>query len=143
MQEPAYEGEIGRVVEVDGDRLKVALTQSDRCKGCRACDFIAHSQSMILVCINDCQAAKGDVVEIGAKENHQVSAAAWLYLLPMAVFMAGLFFFNGHMPDYASVLMAFLCMAACYGVLYGFNRRRDTSRYLPHARRIVSSTLQK
>ena len=57
-------GEIGKVTAVKGDTVEVRIPQSDRCRGCRACQFITDQNQMQLYALNECQAKPGDNVEM-------------------------------------------------------------------------------
>lgn len=82
--------EIGEVIEIKDHHVVVALERNEACGKCKACSAGLQTTQMILEAENQCEAVKGDMVEIYLKETNFVKAVLIMYTLPLIGLLIGL-----------------------------------------------------
>lgn len=134
MSEP-QEGvveEIGCVVEVRPGRAAVRLTRSPECAGCHGCSLMDDG-GMLTEAENSLGARAGDTVRIRTSGvEGKIKAALLLFGLPLAALLTGVILANrllagialGAAAEGLSVLAGLLLMAACFGALHLWRKRR-------------------
>jgi len=81
--------EVGRVVEVSGDTVKVELEGSEKCGHCGA-KILCHPNSnnkMYIEAINKAEAKLGDKVKIEIVSGTSIFATFLLFIVPIIVFI--------------------------------------------------------
>jgi len=87
--------EHGVVLEIHGNRVKVATTRSSACHGCSsksdtcACGAMIGDGRAVTNALNEAGAEAGDVVEISLPEGVLLWASLIAYLLPIVLLTAG------------------------------------------------------
>lgn len=81
--------EVGQVIDINEDKLVVKLKRTEACAKCRACTAGMSSQDMIINALNECEAKKGDRVEITLDDSNFLNAVSIMYGIPCGGFLAG------------------------------------------------------
>jgi len=121
-------GEVGRVVEVDGDYVRVRLKRHKACEKCRACAPGTDGEHMYMNAINSCNADVDDQVRVSLDGGFFLRAVLIMYGLPLAAMLAG--FGAGHLAADALALplgelVSFASgIASAAAVYVGINRLR-------------------
>ncbi|MDO6566186.1 SoxR reducing system RseC family protein [Alteromonas sp. 1_MG-2023] len=99
--------ETARVVAVDGDLITVEAAIKSTCSSCQAqsdCGTGAISRALApktqqLTLRSPMPVTIGQDVTVGVPEEGVLSASAWLYLLPLLIFIAIFAFANATLPS--------------------------------------------
>lgn len=84
-------GEIGKVIAKDDNKVKVELLRTEACAKCKACTVGMKSETMVINCLNICNAKVNDKVEIMLEEENFLKAVAIMYGIPFMGFIFGVF----------------------------------------------------
>jgi|Deesub1362A_J573_1020465.scaffolds.fasta_scaffold02903_3 sigma-E factor negative regulatory protein RseC len=137
--------ELGRVVEVKGNLVKVVIPTKEACKKCGACLITALGKEAVAEAENKVQARVGDMVKVEIKEKIALTAAFILYGIPLVLFFLGYFFglyfgkITGRTGEGMAVLFAFLFLLLSFLLIrlfFGPESKR-VSRYYPVATEII------
>ena len=82
-------GEIGQVVECDGEFVKIRMERQKACEKCRACAPSVNGKHMYLFAQNACDAGVGDWVSIDLDGGFFLRAMLIMYGLPLVMMLAG------------------------------------------------------
>ena len=139
-------GEIGQVVECDGQFVRIRMARQKACDKCRACAPSAEGDHMYMNALNNCEAAVGDWVSIDLDGRFFFRAMLIMYGLPLVTLLAG--FGLGHSAANALLLplgevIAFACgialAALTYYVISKLQHKIDRGKNSPVAVRKVDS----
>ncbi len=75
-------GEIGEVIEVNGETVKVKLKRMEACAKCRVCTAGMASEDMFVDAVNVCNASVGQKVQIELEGDMFLKAVAIMYGVP-------------------------------------------------------------
>ncbi len=81
--------EIGKVIEIEGDRAKVSLPRKSGCASCGKCGLGLEGGEMLLEAENRPGARVGDRVEVEIPERDPLLAALLLFGLPLLAMLLG------------------------------------------------------
>ena len=126
-------GEIGKVTAVKGDTVEVRIPQSDRCRGCRACQFITDQNQMQLYALNECQAKPGDNVEIEVAKSGELSSTLLVYGIPLAAFLLSLLILDRLLPELYTLLVSVAVTLLSYLPVHILSKKLDRTPYMPRA----------
>ena len=116
--------EIGIVTECKGERAKVAVLRRSVCgENCASCRGGCTPTKSIINAQNEIGAKRGDRVLIELADNRAFSAAALVYILPLAALFAGSAagYFAG-MGEGRCALLGLAAMALCFAALHIVSR---------------------
>lgn len=82
-------GEIGEVVDINGDILKVKFKRSEACAKCRVCTAGMASEDMLLDAVNLCGAKVGEMVHIEIDGDNFLKAVFIMYGIPFVFLITG------------------------------------------------------
>ena len=83
-------GEVGKVINVNSNRVTVELERKEACAKCRACSVGMKSETMVIECYNACGAKLDERVEIMLEEKNFIQAVLIMYGIPFVGFVIGL-----------------------------------------------------
>ena len=131
-------GEIGKVIDIKGDKLVIRHKRTGACATCRLCIRGSQEDEMIMRAKNSCNANLGDFVEIQLQEGALISAMAIAYGVPLAGLVLG--FGLGYLlfGDIIGFAMGLVLMGACYVFIKILdNKGIFAKRYMPVAIRVA------
>ncbi len=82
--------EVGQVIKVNEEIVKVRLNRQEACAKCGACSAGLESKDMFIEASNEANAIEGDWVEIQLKEENFIKAVAIMYGIPLIGLLFGL-----------------------------------------------------
>ncbi len=127
--------ESATVIHVQGDTVTVAAAIKTTCNGCQANDDCGTGvvsralapKTQQLTLKTPTPVKVGDIVKIGVPEVGILAASAWLYLLPLVVFLLSALMFNFLLPALGLTSELWVLLASGTVTLVGFLL---TSRHL-------------
>lgn len=132
--------EKGRVVEVNGGNITIAIGKESACGGnCASCGGCGQKVRTAKA-INSVNAKIGDVVEIELCERKILSAAFIVYILPLLLFLPGYYLpriFTEN--NVICTIAAFVFMIIGFFLTHAYDKQTN-GKYLPEAVFIVSET---
>ncbi|RDV29337.1 transcriptional regulator [Alteromonas aestuariivivens] len=137
--------ESARVVAVSGDRVTVEAAIKTTCSSCQAqsdCGSGVISRALApkvqqLTVSTPVPVKVGDMVQIGLPEAGLVSASAWLYLVPLMIFLFSAMILNSWLPTLGLsselwvLLGSALVTLAGFVLISGHLKKLDKSRFQP------------
>ncbi len=81
--------EKGRVIKIDGEKVKVAFKRGAGCGSCKACSEGQNENEMEIVAYNDCNAKLNDIVEVSIETEFLLKATGIMYGIPLITMMIG------------------------------------------------------
>lgn len=137
--------EVGRVIEINGDKAKIQIKRHASCSKCGACGM-GKNAAIYLELINTLGAHTGQYVLIRLESSMVLQAALWLYGLPLCAFIGGYALGAGTARQWAyapaetsGIIAGFLALAGAYATIRWVERRFiKPARYLPHMVEILS-----
>lgn len=133
--------EVGKVISVDGHRVRVEVEKTSACSGCGKCGHISFGENSLMVeAAYEGDIRPGDLVELEISDSDYLRLSFLLYLLPLISLGVG--YLVGHLIGaglgMAGVMGAFFgagFMALSYYWLRQYDKTSKASgRYLPFAR---------
>ncbi len=120
--------ESATVIDVKGDVVTVQAAIKTTCNGCQANDdcgtgVISRAlapKSQQLTLKTPTPVKVGDVVKIGVPEKGVLTASAWLYLLPLTVFLLTALLFNFILPVVGFTNELWVLLASSIVTFVGF-----------------------
>lgn len=82
--------EVGKVIDIKGNKVTVELERKEACAKCRACSAGLKSETMVIECYNSCEAAVNERVEIMLEEKSFIAAVLIMYGIPFLSFLVGI-----------------------------------------------------
>ncbi len=137
--------EVGRVVEVKENLVKVVIPTKEACQKCGACLLTALGKEAVAEAENKAQARVGDMVKVEIKEKTALTAAFILYVIPLIFFFLGYFFglylgkTTGKTGEGMAILFAFLFLFLSFLLIHLFfgPQSKRVSHYYPVATEII------
>ncbi len=140
--------ELGKVIEVTGDKAKVSLKRNAVCARCGAC-FAASSNEMIAEAKNMVGAKVGEIVRISLEEEKILSASFIVYGFPLIFFVLGYlagsylskFFGLLKASEGLGILSAFIFLSiSFYLISLRFGKGKEQAeKFIPIIKEIVRS----
>ncbi len=84
-------GEVGEVINKDGNNLVVKMQRTEACAKCRACSAGMKKEDMIIKAENICNAEIGNKVDVVLDNANFMKATLIMYGIPFIAFMIGVF----------------------------------------------------
>ena len=83
--------EIGRIIQVVGDRARIGIKRTATCDKCEAkgCCLAVTPQEMVIEARNEVGAKEGEMVKISLESKDTLAAGAIVYLFPLLSFFLG------------------------------------------------------
>lgn len=106
--------ETGKVIEVNGDYVKILIKRGTACGSCGACQVGREKLEMIMTAENVIGAEIGDTVEVDLETTDLITAALIAYGLPLVALIAGIvggyygFLYFGISSNSSQVIASFL-----------------------------------
>lgn len=127
--------EKGIVLQMLGDRVRVAVRRSGACRGCSemthgcACSLMGNDPEAVVTAFNEAGAKIGDMVELSLPEGALLWASVAAYLLPVILLTAGSV--GGHLLSDRLSISADVAaiMGAAAGLAFGVSATWMVSRY--------------
>ncbi len=94
--------EKGRVIKVDGEKVKVSFKRGAGCGSCKACSEGQNENEMEIMAYNDCNAKLNDFVAVSIETEFMLKATGIMYGIPLITMMIGFLLGN-----FISQLVAF------------------------------------
>lgn len=137
-------GEIGKVIDIENNKLVISLERKEACAKCGACTAGMKTEEMLIRAVNSCNAQLGDNVEIVLEEANFIKAVLIMYGFPFVLFLIGVF--AGY---YGSINMnlnnneiwgfgvGFIFVIISYLIIKSQEKRWKKADYIPKAINIV------
>ncbi|NMH58935.1 SoxR reducing system RseC family protein [Alteromonas ponticola] len=133
------------VIAVNDEWVTVEAAIKTTCNGCQASDDCgtgvvsrALAPRAQQLTIKTPMAVKvGDVVKVGVPEVGILAASAWLYLLPLGVFLVSALVFSSLLPSLGLISELWVLLASASVTLVGFVqtsrwlKSKDSTKYQP------------
>lgn len=125
--------EVGRIVEISGERAKVSLPRKEGCAGCGKCSFAAGGGSMVLEADNDAGGRVGDEVEVNLPFRDPLRASLLIFGLPLLALLVGaiagyrIFQSFGADPDFGALLIGAVGLGAIFAWVRSRERKRSST----------------
>ena len=132
--------EIGKVIEIEKNKVVVLLERKEACAKCRACSAGLKAEEMLIRAENICGAKVGDKVEIALEETDFIKAVLIMYGFPFVMFLIGLF--GGYYgclsanipnPELIGFIVGLILVAIGYGLIKSQEKRWRSGNYVPKA----------
>lgn len=125
--------EIGRIVEISGEKAKVSLPRKEGCAGCGKCSFAVGGKSMVLEAENDAGGRTGDEVEVNVPSRDPLQASLLVFGLPLLALLVGaiggywIFQSFGADPNFGAILFAAALLVAAFLWVRSRERKRSST----------------
>ena len=132
--------EIGKVIELEGNKAVVVLERKEACAKCRACSAGMKAEEMLIRAENICSAKVGDNVEVSLEESDFIKAVLIMYGFPFVMFMVGVL--AGYYGSlYAGIpnaeligfVIGLLLVAVSYAIIKSQEKRWRKGNFVPKA----------
>ncbi len=132
--------EIGKVIDIENDKVVVSLERKEACAKCRACSAGMKAEEMLIRAENICSAQVGDKVEIALEETDFIKAVLIMYGFPFVMFMIGLM--GGYYgclsanipnPELLGFVLGLVLVAVSYALIKSQENRWRSGNYVPKA----------
>lgn len=137
-------GEVGKVIDIENNKLVVALERKEACAKCGACSAGMKSEEMLIRAINACDASLGDNVEIVLEEANFIKAVLIMYGFPFLLFLLGVFVgyygsinMNMSNNEFWGFGIGMLFVVISYLIIRSQEKRWKKADYIPKAINIV------
>ncbi len=81
--------ERGKVIKVDGEKIRVSFKRGAGCGSCKACSEGQNENEMEITAYNDCNAKLNDIVEVNIETEFLLKATGIMYGIPLITMMIG------------------------------------------------------
>ena len=130
--------QVRTVISADARNAKVKVKRSSACgDNCASCGLNCGGGEIVVTARNDAGAGAGDTVELVMKSSRVLTAAAWVYIIPTAFFVAGYLvferIFGGELAGAGGGLAA---AAAVYAVIAALGRK-NANKYAPVIEKVI------
>lgn len=139
--------EVGKVVAVEGEYVKLVLKRKEACGKCRACSAGLTEKEMEMKAKNLCGAKKGDNVEIFLEQSNFMKAVLIMYGIPCVFFLAGIiagyygavhFGYEETAPLFG-IGLAVILTALAFLVIHMNEKNWSNGQFLPVATKIAEN----
>lgn len=120
----------GTVVSSDGGTAKIKVRRTSACgENCAHCGGSCGGLFMIVTAENQADAKPGDTVELEMPSSKVLTAALWIYIVPVAVFIVGYAILAKiFVGELIPLIGALILTGLMYGTIIAFNRKK-TDKY--------------
>ena len=137
--------EVGKVVAVEGEYVKLILKRREACGKCRACSAGLSEKEMEMKAKNLCGAKKGDKVEIFIEHSNFMKAVLIMYGIPCLCFLAGILagYYGAVIAGFEAAAplvgigLAVILTAAAFILIHLNEKNWSSGQYMPVASRIA------
>lgn len=136
--------EVGRVIAVEGDLVKLVLKRKEACGKCRACSAGLNEKEMEMKAKNLCGAKVGDRVEVFIEQTNFMKAVLIMYGVPFIFFMIGIFggyygslYFGVGNEALVSIAAAVILTAVSFVIIHMNEKNWSNGDFLPVATKIA------
>jgi positive regulator of sigma E activity len=116
--------EIGEVIEVDRDKIKVKFNKEKMCSSCCHSFLCKRNDEIIVKNFEKLPLKKGDKIEIAIEGKRFVLANFLIFLIPIFIFLFTLFIFK-NLGELKSFLFALIVMASYFLILRVIIKKRE------------------
>ncbi len=81
--------ETGKVIKIDGEKVKVAFKRGAGCGSCKACSEGQNENEMEIIAYNDCGAKLNDTVAVSIETEFLLKATGIMYGIPLITMFIG------------------------------------------------------
>ena len=137
-------GEVGEVIEINGEEILVRHQRTGACASCKICARGKDENEMIMRARNACDAAVGDFVEIELQEGALIKAVAMAYGIPLVAIIAG--FAIGYLigGEFVAFTIGIIFMILAYASMKILEKSgKLAQKYVPVAIRKVDDRFDK
>ncbi|MCL2376143.1 MAG: SoxR reducing system RseC family protein [Defluviitaleaceae bacterium] len=137
-------GEVGEVIEVNGEEIFVKHQRTGACVSCKICARGQDENEMIMRARNACEATVGDFVEVELQEGALIKAVAMAYGIPFAALIMG--FAAGYLiaGEFAAFTIGIVFMILAYVAIKILEKSgKLAKKYVPVAIRKVDNYVDK
>ena len=132
--------EIGKVIELEGNKAVVVLERKEACAKCRACSAGMKAEEMLIRAENICSAKVGDTVEVSLEESDFIKAVLIMYGFPFVMFMVGVLAgyygsLSAGIPNAELIgfVIGLLLVAVSYAIIKSQEKRWRKGNFVPKA----------
>lgn len=117
--------QIGVVESINGSEAKVRVKRVSACGGnCAGCGGSCNAGDILITAENKAGAGAGDRVELEMPSSKALSAAAWVYVIPLVFFVIGYMAVISILhSEPVSLLVGFAVMGAVYAAVILMNKK--------------------
>ncbi len=123
--------EKGKVVTIDGEKVKVVFSRGAGCGSCKACSEGQNKNEMEIVAYNDCNAKIGDTVKVSIETEFLLKATGIMYGIPLITMMCG-FLLGNLVSPLVSFITGILFLFITYFIIkkseHKFQNRNFTAK---------------
>ena len=137
-------GEIGEVVEILEDKVRIKLQRTEACAKCKACSVGLTGKEMLIIADNICKARIGDKVEIALEEVRFIQAVLIMYGIPFVMLLIGVLVgyfgavhYNIGYPELIGLGLGFVLVIISYLWIKSMERHWKKAKFTPVAKKIV------
>lgn len=138
----------GQIIRLMDDTAKVKMQRHSSCAGCNACKMGATEKPIELEALNPLMAKEGDWVEVEMDNQHVLSAAFMMYMIPLLFLIFGVLVGHvfleaigiGEFQELLTAIIAFLFTALAYLILNRSEKKKSfKEKMLPQIVDIVDT----
>lgn len=128
----------GTVRELDGEFARIVIKRQTACgENCANCGGCSEKYNEVTA-RNEMGALPGDTVLIEMDDKTVLSAAFWVYIFPLMIFLAGYgVFYMLKISEILSVFLSVLLSGMFYIFLY-FKDKKDSLKYVHRIVKIIN-----
>lgn len=132
--------EIGKVIEVVDDNVKVRFERKSACAHCGMCGFKENDTFVDVAVKNVLQAKKDDLVEIEMRDSAVLIASIIAYLIPVCLALIGLIITQQLTDEMWIQLVVCLCsLALSYVLVFLLDKKfKYTRMFMAKMQRIIN-----
>ncbi len=113
--------EKGRVIKVEGEKVRVSFKRGAGCGSCKACSEGQNENEMEILAYNDCNAKLNDFVAVSIETEFLLKATGIMYGIPLITMM-----FVFLIGNYFSQLVAFATGIMFLFITYYIIKRNES-----------------
>ncbi len=108
--------EKGRVIKVDGEKVRVSFKRGAGCGSCKACSEGQNENEMEIVAYNDCNAKLNDFVEVSIETEFMLKATGIMYGIPLVTMLIG-FLIGNFVSQLVSFVTGIIFLTVTYIII--------------------------
>jgi len=116
--------EIGEVVKVEKDKIKVKFNKEKMCAGCAHSFLCKKDNEVVVKNFENLPLKKGDKVEIAIEEKKFILINLLIFLVPIFIFLFILFIFK-NLGEFKSFLFALMIMCGYFLILKLITKKKE------------------
>lgn len=138
--------EIGHVIEVKGDQVRLEMVRNAACDSCHACTIGTESKTLELSALNLCDAKTGDLVAVKLENKSFLTAVIIIYGIPLIALLVGmaagiyigkLYFLP--LQELFAIGAGLVLMGLAFLGIRSQNKKFRREKYVPKAVRVISN----